>query len=94
MKTARQLTDQVPVRRMCQVLDVARSSFYRVRNPRLPKVSRPRPLSARALTTAEQTKVRDTLNSERFADKSPYQVYATLLDDDQAYLCSKEAYYT
>jgi len=93
MKTALQLTKQIPVRRVCKVLDVARSSFYRVRNPQLPKVSRPRPLSARALTAAEQTKVRDTLNSERFADKSPYQVYATLLDDDQAYLCSISTMY-
>ena len=93
MKTARQLADQVPVRRVCKVLEVARSSFYRARHPQPPKANRPRPLSARALTVAEQATVRDTLNSERFADKSPYQVYATLLDDDQDYLCSISTMY-
>jgi len=93
MKTVLQLTEQIPVQRVCKVLDVARSSFYRTRNPRLPKVSRPRLRSARALSAPEQTKVRDTLNSERFADKSPYQVYATLLDDDQDYLCSISTMY-
>lgn len=93
MKTAQQLANQIPVGRVCKVLDVARSSFYRLRNPQLPKVSWPRPLSTRALTATERTKVRDTLNSKRFADKSPYQVYATLLDDDQTYLCSISTMY-
>jgi len=93
MNTALQLADQVPVRRVCAVLAVARRSFYRARNPQPAKASRPRPLSARALTAAERATVRDTLNSERFADKSPYQVYATLLDDDQAYLCSISTMY-
>ena len=93
MNTALQLADQVPVRRVCEVLAVARSSFYRACNPQPAKVNRPRSLSARALTAAERATVRDTLNSERFADKSPYQVYATLLDDDQAYLCSISTMY-
>jgi len=93
MKTALQLADQVPVRRVCELLDVVRSSFYRARNPQLPKASRPRPLSTRALTAVERARVRDTLNSERFADKSPYQVYATLLDDDRDYFCSISTMY-
>jgi putative transposase len=93
MKTARQLADEISVQRACQVLDVPRSSFYRARTPASPKASRPRPLSTRALTVAERATVRDTLNSERFADKSPYQVYATLLDDDQHYLCSISTMY-
>jgi len=93
MTTALDLADQVPVRRVCQVLDVPRSSFYRARNPQSPKASRPRPPSVRALSAMERTTVRETLNNERFADKSPYQVYATLLDDDQDYLCSISTMY-
>ena len=31
--------------------------------------------------------MRDLLNSERFCDRSPYQVYATLLDEG-SYYCS------
>jgi putative transposase len=93
MKTALQLAEQIPVRRVCEVLALARSSFYRARSPRPPKANRPRPASPRALTPAERESVRDTLNSERFADKSPYQVYVTLLDDDQDYLCSISTMY-
>lgn len=93
MTTARQLAEQVPVKWVCEALGLPRSSFYRTRSPRPPKVNRPRPASSRALTAAEQTTVRDTLNSERFADKSPYQVYAILLDEEQTYLCSISTMY-
>jgi len=93
MKTARQLAEQLPVARVCKVLDLPRSSFYRTRKPQPPTVSRPRPPSARALTPAERATVREILNNERFVDKSPYQVYATLLDDDQDYLCSISTMY-
>jgi putative transposase len=41
---------------------------------------------------AEQTVVRETLNSERFADQTPREVYATLLDE-QRYLCSVASMY-
>jgi putative transposase len=93
MKTAMQLAEQIPVRRVCEVLDLTRSSFYRTRSPQPPKANRPRPASPRALMPAERESVRETLNNERFADKSPYQVYATLLDDDQDYLCSISTMY-
>lgn len=93
MTTASQLTEQVPVRWVCEALGLPRSSFYRARRPRPPKAHRPRRPSARALTAAERTTVRDTLNRERFADKSPYQVYATLLDEEQTYLCSISTMY-
>ncbi len=93
METAQQLANQVSVCRVCEVLEVPRSHFYRVRSPRPAKATRPRPPSPRALSPTERTNVRETLNSERFADKSPYQVYATLLDDDQTYLCSISTMY-
>ena len=93
METAQQLANQVSVCRVCEVLEVPRSNFYRVRTPRPAKAARPRPPSPRALSSSERTTVRETLNSERFADKSPYQVYATLLDDDQTYLCSISTMY-
>jgi putative transposase len=37
--------------------------------------------SSRGLTATEKEIVRDVLNSERFCDSSPRQVYATLLDE-------------
>jgi len=78
----------------CQVLGVPRAAWYRHRKaatcPPLPKTVRaPQP---RALVAAEREKVLDTMNSDRFADKAPGEVYATLLDED-IYLCSERSMY-
>jgi putative transposase len=53
--------------------------------------ARARPTS-RALSLAEQAAVRDLLNSERFADLAPREVYATLLAEG-VYLCSISTMY-
>jgi len=44
------------------------------------------------MTPAEREHVRQELNSQRFVDKSPHQVYATLLDEGK-YLCSVRTMY-
>ena len=44
------------------------------------------PSAPRALNEAERGQVRDTLNSERFQDQAPRQVWARLLDEG-TYLC-------
>jgi putative transposase len=77
----------------CRVLGVARSRVYRARRqtPDAPSPA-PRPTPARALTADEQALVRDVLNSERFQDCAPRQVYATLLDEG-TYLCSWRTMY-
>jgi transposase InsO family protein len=49
-------------------------------------------LQPRALTGAERTEVRDTLNSSEFVDESPPTVYATLLDSG-IYMCSVPTMY-
>jgi len=46
----------------------------------------------RALSLAEREEVRDLLNSKRFMDMAPAQVYATLLDEGR-YLCSIRTMY-
>jgi putative transposase len=68
----------------CQALGVPRSSLYRARQPQPP--AKPRPKPSRALSEQERVEVRAVLNSERFQDCPPRQVYATLLDE-QTYLC-------
>ena len=86
------LARAVPVTRACEALGYPRSSLYRSRQPQ-PKRKEPnRPTPARALSTAERAKVRDLLNSERFQDSSPYQVYAALLDEG-VYYCSISTMY-
>jgi putative transposase len=75
----------------CRQLNVPRRAVYRARQP--DKEPTPRPTPARTLSEAERQAVREVLNSERFQDGSPYEVYATLLDDDQTYLCSISTMY-
>lgn len=83
----------VPVKTACTAVGMARSSYYHVPQPSTPALaSRPRSRSARALSTDEQQQIRETLNSARFVDSAPRQVYATLLDEGE-YLCSVSTMY-
>jgi putative transposase len=68
----------------CELVGVPRSSLYRTRQPKTAPT--PRPTPARALTPAERNEVRQLLNSDRFVDQAPRQVYASLLDEEK-YLC-------
>lgn len=87
---AENLGQQVGLKRACAALSVPRSTLYRTRQPR--PEPRPRPTPANALSEAERAEVRETLNSQRFMDKAPRQVYASLLDAGQ-YLCSVSTMY-
>jgi putative transposase len=69
----------------CRALGMPRASLYRSQQP--PAVLRPRPTPARALTPQERQVVRDHLHSERFRDKAPMEIYATLLDEG-VFVCS------
>lgn len=94
MKTVEQLAQEVGTSKACDALEVSRASLYRQRNrqaePARDAIARRS--SSRALLQAEREQVRQTLYSERFMDKSPYQVYAALLDDGE-YLCSVRTMY-
>jgi putative transposase len=74
----------------CAVLGVARASYYRAQKPKPEPKPRPRP--ARALTDEERARVLATLDSDRFVDKVPAQVYASLLEEGD-YLCSERTMY-
>ena len=78
----------------CRLLGLSRASVYRARRPRTHGPSRPPLLGVQpaALNGAEQDQVLAELNSERFADKAPEQVWAILLDEG-AYLCSVSTMY-
>lgn len=88
------LAPTVGITAACEVFGLPRSSFYRAQAPA--PLTRPDPTvraaSPRALTAAEQMVVRETLNSDRFQDQSPREVYATLLDEER-YLCSWRTMY-
>ena len=78
--------------RACRSIGVSRATLYRGRRPRIEPVRRPRPKPHRALSRAERQRVIDILHSERFVDKAPAQVWATLLDE-KTYLCSPRTMY-
>ena len=88
------LLPTVSITTACDALGLPRSSFYRAQTPA--PLTTPsaavRTASPRALTALEEKVVRDTLNSERFQDQSPREVYATLLDEER-YLCSWRTMY-
>ncbi len=87
------LAAQVGVTEACHVLGVPRATYYRTRQR--PTGSAPPPERApspRALPAAERARIRAVLNSERFANCAPREVYATLLDEG-VYLCSWSTMY-
>jgi putative transposase len=74
----------------CAALGFPRSSFYRRQRPLFgPK---PRRSSPRALTPTERAAVLGCLHEERFQDRAPAAVYATLLDEGR-YHCSIRTMY-
>ena len=93
MEAVEHLAPAVGTAAACRALGVARSRVYRARRrtPDAPAAA-PRPTPARALSAEEQALVREVLNSERFQDCAPRQIYATLLDEGR-YLCSWRTMY-
>ena len=77
----------------CEMLGKSRSTVHRHRNPKPPIQGPRQPMAHPAqLSPAESAQVLATLNSPRFWDKAPAQVWATLLDEG-TYLCSIRTMY-
>ena len=89
---AEQLAPQVGLATACAVLTVPRSSLYRARQPQATPAVCLTVAPVRQLSEVERQVVHTTLNSERFQDCAPRQVYAALLDDGR-YLCSVSTLY-
>jgi putative transposase len=64
----------------CAALGVSRASLHRLQNP-TPPLTEPQQRSSppRSLTPEERVIVLSHLHSERFQDRSPAEVYGTLL---------------
>ena len=90
IQTTEHLAARLGLTTACDVLRVPRSSVYRDRRPKPAPASQPEPV--RALSQTEREHVRQTLDSERFVDCAPREVYATLLDEG-TYLCSPSTMY-
>lgn len=87
-----ELSPVVGTRPACRALGVAAATVYRRRRPGKVRPPREKLPSKRALSPEERQAVLEVLDSDRFLDHSPAQVYATLLDEG-AYLCSERTMY-
>jgi len=94
MSAAVDLSREVGKQPACEALGVSRATFYRQQGSRPAETqgNDDRPVPPLALTPAERQTVIDLLHAERFQDKAPYEVYATLLDEGQ-YHCSIRTMY-
>lgn len=95
MQAVSALSAVVGITAACDALGVARAAFYRQRPPPRP-VDGPSPPArqppARALRADEREAVVAALHAERFRDRAPAAVQATLLDEG-TYLCSTRTMY-
>lgn len=92
MNAVRDVSKDAGILPACEALGVARASWYRATKPASSKPPRAPSPHVRALSEEERSAVLECLNSERFADKAPYEVYGTLLDEGR-YLCSIRTMY-
>jgi putative transposase len=93
MAAVTELASEVGASAACQALGMPRPSYYRDRRKiSFPMRTASRPSSARALRPVEREAVLACLHEERFQDRSPAAVYATLLDEGE-YLCSIRSMY-
>ena len=90
MATTEQLASTLGLATACAILQVPRSGVYRARQPQPAPRAKSEPV--RALSPAERDVIHHTLNSARFVDQAPREVYATLLDEG-TYLCSASTMY-
>jgi putative transposase len=94
MNAVEELRPRVGTAPACRALGVPRATLYRQRRRArgLPRVVRPRPRPARALSGEERQAVLAVLHAERFMDKAPAEIYATLLDEG-TFLCAERTMY-
>jgi putative transposase len=91
MIACQELSKDVGTAAACKSLDIARPTYYRRLGGSDEKVpSRPAP--PRSLSAVERQEVLDVLHTDRFVDKAPTEVYATLLDEG-TYHCSIRTMY-
>ena len=92
MEAAITLSGKVGVKAACSGLSLPRATYYRHRDP-VPQPVKPRPRPPLALRVEERHAVVEVLHSSRFVDRSPHQIWAVLLDDEQVVLCSVRTMY-
>jgi putative transposase len=91
MIACQELSKDVGTSAACKSLDIPRPTYYRRLGARDEKAAS-RPAPPRTLSAVERQGVLDVLHTDRFVDKAPAEVYATLLDEG-VYHCSIRTMY-
>ena len=90
MSAALQVMPRTGVVRVLSAIGLSVATFYRQQGG--PRPVKPRPKPASALSGDEEARVLALLHSERFVDKAPAEVVATLLGEGE-YVCSERTMY-
>jgi putative transposase len=80
------------MKRACEAVGLSRATAYRRLQPPVVTCAPPRPPSHRRMPDPERAQVLAVLDSERFIDQPPREVYGKLLTEG-AYLCSVRTMY-
>lgn len=95
IQMAKQLSPDVGKKAACDAFMIPRATYYRYEyreENHIEIAIKERPAHPLALSIEERQVVIDILHSDRFVDDTPYQIYATLLDEGQ-YHCSIRTMY-
>jgi putative transposase len=92
MMACRELSPAVGTVTACSCLDIARATYYRRLTAGEGNGVGKRPAPPRTLDTREREDVLEVLHQDRFVDRAPTEIYATLLDEG-LYLCSIRTMY-
>jgi transposase InsO family protein len=83
----------VPIDTLCKALLMPRATYYRHQQEKQPCTKdEQKILPKNALSPEEKQKIIELLHSEEFIDKTPYDVYHSLLDEGR-YYCSTRTMY-
>ena len=92
MDQLKEYEPRVGMTALCRALSLPRATAYRLRAPKMDVPSAPRPTPSHALSEGERQAVLDLLHDQRFVDRPPADVVATLLDEGR-FLCSTRTMY-
>ena len=76
---------------LCEVLGIAKSTYYRRSSKKAASSNMKKP-SPRKLSREEEEKILSIVNSERFCDMAPGEIFYSLLDEGY-YYCSERTIY-
>lgn len=92
MNASYELSKSTSVAAACDSFGLARSSFYRALEPKQKPTLAAKKGNPLALNDQETEQVIEALNSQEYLDKTPYEVYGSLIDKG-LYLCSIRTMY-